>query len=85
MKTSKKITLNQFSTVARRPRFAFQLEDMITVKEAAHLRGVTRGAIWNLIRRRRLRVEMVFGRALVYRAEVENFAPLIAAPPRPQG
>ncbi len=62
------------------PRFHFQLDEMMTVAEAARLRGVTRSAIWDLIRRRRLRVEMVYGRAFVYRAEVENFEPLIAAP-----
>lgn len=45
--------------------------EMMTVNEAAQLRGVTRAAIWNLIRRGRLQVEMIYGRALVYRTEVE--------------
>ena len=45
--------------------------EMMTVNEAAQLRGVTRAAIWNLIRRGRLQVEIIFGRALVYRAEIE--------------
>ncbi|MFN7948820.1 MAG: hypothetical protein U0Z53_25935 [Blastocatellia bacterium] len=67
--------------VADHLRFRFKLDEMMTVNEAARWRGVTRGAIWNLIRRRRLRVEMVFGRALVYRAEIEHFEPLIAVPP----
>ena len=66
--------------VGERPRFHFRLDEMMTVRDAARLRGVTRGAIWNLIRRRRLRVEMVYGRAFVYRAEVENFQSLIAVP-----
>lgn len=47
--------------------------DLITIAEAARLRGVSRSAISELVRRGRLRSIEMFGRALVYRSEVENF------------
>jgi hypothetical protein len=58
---------NAISDPLARRRFG----EMMTVNEAAQARGVTRAAIWNLIRRGRLHVEMIFGRALVYRTEIE--------------
>jgi excisionase family DNA binding protein len=49
------------------------LRDLISQAEAARIRGVTRAAIRDLIRRQRLRSVEVGGRALVYRSEVESF------------
>jgi len=47
--------------------------DLITIAEAARLRGVSRSAISELVRRGRLRSIEMFGRVLVYRSEVEGF------------
>lgn len=47
--------------------------DLITVTEAAQLRGVSRAAMHELIQRGRLRAEKMFGRVLLYRSEVEAF------------
>jgi excisionase family DNA binding protein len=49
------------------------LGDLISQAEAARLRGVSRAAIRDLIRRERLRSVSVGGRELVYRSEVEAF------------
>ena len=49
------------------------LSDLISQAEAARIRGVTRAAIRDLIRRKRLRSVEVGGRELVYRSEVESF------------
>jgi excisionase family DNA binding protein len=50
-----------------------EMQDLITVPEAAKLRGVSREAVHALIRRGRLRSKELFGRVLVYRSEVESF------------
>ena len=50
-----------------------QISDLISQTEAARLRGVTRGAIQDLIRRRRIRTVQVAGRSLVYRSEILNY------------
>lgn len=47
--------------------------DLMTIAEAARLRGVSRSAISELVRRGRLRSIEMFGRVLVYRSEVESF------------
>lgn len=47
--------------------------DLISQAEAARIRGVTRAAIRDLIRRGRLSSLKVGGRELVYRSEVESF------------
>lgn len=47
--------------------------DLISQAEAARIRGVSRAAIRDLIRRERLRSVSVGGRELVYRSEVEAF------------
>lgn len=47
--------------------------DLITLTEAAQLRGVSRAAIHELVQRGRLRSEKMFGRVLLYRSEVEAF------------
>lgn len=49
------------------------LQDLISQAEAARIRGVTRAAIRDLIRRKRLRSVEVGGRELVYRRDVESF------------
>lgn len=49
------------------------LSDLISQAEAARIRGVTRAAIADLIKRGKLRSVMVGGRALVYRSEIENY------------
>ncbi len=49
------------------------ISGLITVTEAAQLRGVSRAAIHELIQRGRLRSEKMFGRVLLYRSEVEAF------------
>jgi excisionase family DNA binding protein len=49
------------------------MSDLISQAEAARIRGVTRAAIRDLIRRERLRSVTVGGRELVYRSEVEAF------------
>lgn len=49
------------------------MNDLISQAEASRLRGVTRAAIRDLIRRGRLRSITVGGRELVFRSEVEAF------------
>lgn len=54
---------------------AVRLDELMTVNEAAETRGVTRAAIWDLIRRGRLERIDRFGRTLVYRSEIKNYKP----------
>lgn len=49
------------------------LSDLISQAEAARLRNVTRAAISDLIKRKKLRSVTVGGRALVFRSEVEGY------------
>ena len=49
------------------------MSDLISQAEAARIRGVTRAAIRDLIRRERLRSVAIGGREVVYRSEVEAF------------
>jgi len=49
------------------------LQDLISQAEAARLRGVSRAAIRDLIRRGRLTTVLIGGRELVYRSEIEGF------------
>jgi excisionase family DNA binding protein len=49
------------------------MSDLISQAEAARIRGVSRAAIRDLIRRERLSSVSVGGRELVYRSEVEAF------------
>jgi excisionase family DNA binding protein len=49
------------------------LEDLISQSEAARLRGVSRAAISDLIKRRRLRSIKIAGHQLLFRSEVESF------------
>jgi excisionase family DNA binding protein len=50
-----------------------EMSDLISQAEAARLRGVTRAAIQDLVRRERIRSVNVGGRALVYRSEIEDY------------
>lgn len=50
-------------------------DELITQTEAASLRATTPQAIYDLVRRGRLRVVKKFGRQLVYRSEVLAFEP----------
>jgi excisionase family DNA binding protein len=50
-----------------------EMADLISQAEAARLRGVTRAAIQDLVRRGRIRSVNVGGRALVYRSEIANY------------
>jgi hypothetical protein len=60
------------------------LENYISQAEAARIRLVSKQAIADLIRRRRLSTVKVAGRTLVLRSEVENFVaePKRGRPPR---
>lgn len=49
------------------------MTDLISQAEAARLRGVTRAAIQDLVRRGRIRSVEVGGRSLVYRSEILNY------------
>lgn len=49
------------------------MKDLISQAEASRLRGVTRAAIRDLIRRGRIRSVTLGGRDLVYRSEIEAF------------
>ncbi len=50
-----------------------EMADLISQAEAARLRGVTRAAIQDLVRRGRIRSVSIGGRALVYRSEIVNY------------
>lgn len=58
-------------------------EDLITLSEAAEIRGNKDvSAISHLVRRGRLRSVERFGKTLVYRSEVEAFEPVRAGWPK---
>jgi hypothetical protein len=58
----------------KRGKTSPDVADLITQKEAALIRGATTAAIGDLIKRGRLKTVELFGKRLVYRSEVENFA-----------
>jgi excisionase family DNA binding protein len=49
------------------------MTDLISQAQAAELRGVSRSAIADLVKRGRLRSVEIGGRSLVYRSDVEAF------------
>ncbi len=59
-----------------------ETSDLISQSEAARLRGVTRAAIQDLVRRGRIRSVQVAGRALVYRSEIESYKTGVPGRPR---
>jgi excisionase family DNA binding protein len=61
------------------------MSDLISQAEAARIRGVTRAAIRDLIRRGRLRSIEIGGRELVYRSEVESFVKEKPGPKQEEG
>lgn len=61
------------------------MADLISQAEAARLRGVTRAAIQDLVRRKRIRSVNVGGRSLVYRSEIVNYAQGEPGRPRKAG
>jgi len=50
--------------------------DLVTVGEAARIRGVTSSAISHLVKDGRLRTYSIAGKSFLYRSEVESFVPL---------
>ena len=50
-----------------------EMAELISQAEAARLRGVTRAAIQDLVRRGRVRSVNIGGRSLVYRSEIVNY------------
>jgi excisionase family DNA binding protein len=59
-----------------------EMSDLISQAEAARLRGVTRAAIADLIKRGKLRAREIGGRNLVYRSEVVNYEKGAAGRPK---
>lgn len=58
--------------------------DLISIAEAARIRGVTHGAIQGLIRRGKLSVIEIGGRKYLSQKEVEEFEPEAAGRPKKQ-
>jgi hypothetical protein len=58
------------------------LSDLISQTQAAEIRGVTREAIADLIRRGKLTVLEVAGRKLLRRSDVENYTPEVGGRPK---
>jgi excisionase family DNA binding protein len=59
------------------------IKDMISISDAAQIRGVSHGAIQDLIKRGRLSSFEIGGRRLLSRKEVESFQPKsIGRPPK---
>ena len=56
--------------------------DFITQAEAARLRGVSRAAISDLIKRGKLKVRKKFGLPLLSRREVLNYKPAVGGRPQ---
>lgn len=54
-------------------RGEIDVNDLMTQADAAGMRGVSRAAITDLVKRGRLRSVEMFGKKLVYRSEVESF------------
>jgi hypothetical protein len=50
-------------------------DELITQSEAAQLKSMTLAAVNELVRRGRWRSESVYGKRLVYRSDVEAYAP----------
>lgn len=64
---------------------ANDMRDLITPAEAARVRGVTRAAIGDLVRRGRLHSTDIGGRPFLYRSEVENFEKMVEGRPSTGG
>lgn len=51
----------------------FDASEWISKSQAARLRGISRQAIWELVKRKRLSTFVFAGRVYLYRSEVVNF------------
>lgn len=71
--------LRKESIILEKP---FKPEDWISMTEAASLRGVSRAAIADLVKRGKLKSHEIGGRRLVNKAEVMAFRPLPIGRPR---
>src|SRR5436305_8277318 len=69
---SENVSAKKMSTRRRKPELV-DVSNLITLQEAARLRGVQNGSIHGLVTRGRLRSRTLFGRILVYRDEVLSF------------
>jgi excisionase family DNA binding protein len=58
------------------------LSELVSIKEASEIRGVSTQAIYELIKRGRLTVIKVGGKKFTLRKEVEAFTPNITGRPR---
>lgn len=58
------------------------MDDLISISEAARIRGVTHGAIQDLIARDKLTPVVVAGRRLLRRGEVKGYKPERAGRPK---
>jgi excisionase family DNA binding protein len=59
-----------------------QPDEWISQSEAARVRGISRSALHDLVKRGRLRTLEIAGKVLVERAQVEAFIPLVGGRPR---
>ena len=57
------------------------LDDLITQAEAARLRQVSRSAINDLVKRRKLKVKIIGGQPFVSRKEVLSYEPEVGGRP----
>ena len=60
----------------------FSLDELITQKEAAEIRGVTHQSIHLLVKRGRLKTVQIGARKFLLRSEVENFKAIPAGRPQ---
>jgi hypothetical protein len=60
---------------------AMSSDDLITQAEAARLRGVSRAAISDLVKRRKLKVKKIGAVTFVSRSEVINYSPEVGGRP----
>ena len=67
------IVSQEISAMKRKTSAEKMLGDLISQAEAARLRGVTRAAIVDLIKRKKITAVEVGGRKLVYRSEVVSY------------
>lgn len=58
------------------------MDDLISQTEAARIRGVTRSAIADLIRRGKLQTVEVAGRPLLRRADILSYEPSVGGWPK---
>jgi len=63
-------------------RMKIDLSEVVSIKEASEIRGVSTQSIHELIKRGRLTVVKVSGRKFLLRKEIEGFEPLPVGRPR---